>query len=140
MLLRGLQTGEGLLGKERREMKPIEEMTGLELREAVAVEVMGWTRDEDGWDDNGRLVVDEPWFESSIEAAFEMQAKVCEDPQLKDAYACALEQLMRDKMRAERKGQQVNSTSIFEAQLKERLILADATDRCRAALKAVRAK
>ena len=53
-------------------MKPIEEMTGLELREAVAVEVMGWTRDEDGWDDHGRLVVDEPLFESSIEAAFQV--------------------------------------------------------------------
>lgn len=57
-------------------MKPIEEMTDLELREAVAVEVMGWTRDEDGWDDHGRLVVDEPLFESSIEAAFQVVEKL----------------------------------------------------------------
>lgn len=59
-------------------MKPLEEMTGLELREACAIEVMGWTRDEDGWDDHGRLVVDEPWFESSIEAAFQVVEKMRE--------------------------------------------------------------
>lgn len=91
MLLRGLQTGEGLLGKERREMKPIEEMTGLELREAVAVGVMGWrltTLIPGGlwWFDGKRPVasVDDPdhegppAYESSIEAAFQVVEKMRE--------------------------------------------------------------
>lgn len=70
-------------------MKPIEEMTGLELREACAIEVMGikdnfWSHgegskavlctDEMHWPPPTTCVV--PAYESSIEAAFTLVEKL----------------------------------------------------------------
>lgn len=80
-------------------MKPTSELSDIELREAVAVEVMGWQRHElidatvefprcrwcgstfyhgdprDGWCFQG----EPPAYESSIEAAFEVVWKMRED-------------------------------------------------------------
>lgn len=142
MLLRGLQTGAGLLGKERREMKPIEEMTGLELREAAAVEVMGelvrlvngrWMcRSCDG-STEWVLGVSPPAYESSIEAAFQVVDACRANGVMLEVTAMGWGYLVNVQVLKQNK---LEFTGTFKANSYAKLPLAIA----RASLKAVRAK